>query len=126
VLGRSTGKPGAIVAVPVRAADGKIVGLVGSAIDLAQLTVLLQSEMGNGPGTVFWAIDAHGITALHSDPTNIFNDAAKMSPELKRAITHMLATDSGVENYSYKGKARTVVYRKSTLTGWTYGFGVVH
>lgn len=126
VLGRSTGKPGAIVAVPVRDAGGKVVGLVGAAIDLAALTTLLQTELGNGPGTVFWAVDARGITALHSDPNNILQDAGKMSPELHRAITHMMTTDSGMEHYSFKGKSRTVLYRHSTLTGWTYGFGVVH
>jgi hypothetical protein len=126
VLSRSTGKPVAVVAVPVRGTNGNVVGVLGASIYLDPLTALLKAELGNGPGTVFWAIDSHGITALHSDPSNIFNDAAKMSPELNRAIKHMLATDSGVENYSYKGKARTVIYRKSTLTGWTYGFGIVH
>lgn len=126
LLGRSTGKPGAIVAVPVRAADGKVVALIGSSIDLAQLTVLLKTEMGIGSGVVFWAVDEKGVTALHSDPTNIFDQAGKRSPELAKALEHMMSTDSGAAHYSYKGQARTVLFRHSTLTRWTYGFGVLH
>lgn len=125
VVGRSTATPVAIVAVPVRGAGGKVVGLVGAGIDLAKLTATLIREMGIGNDLVFWATDAHGITALHSDPKNIFNDALKV-PELKVALTHMIATDAGTERYSFKGTTRTVLFRHSNLTGWTYGFGVLH
>jgi hypothetical protein len=38
----------------------------------------------------------------------------------------MIATDAGTQTYAFKGKTRTVLYRHSTLTGWTYGFGVLH
>jgi len=65
------------------------------------------------------------ITALHSDPMNIFNPALNV-PELTSALRHMIATDSGVRTYAFKGKTRTVLFRHSTVTGWTYGFGVVH
>ena len=125
VLGRSVGNVVAVVAVPVRDASGKIVGIVGAGIDLVKLTAILTKEMGIAGNAVFWATDANGITALHSDPANIFNDALKV-PELKSALQHMIATDSGVETYAFKGKTRTVLFRHSTLTGWTYGFGVIH
>lgn len=36
------------------------------------------------------------------------------------------ATDAGVETYAFKDAMRTVLYRHSALTGWTYGFGVLH
>jgi len=125
VLSRSVGNVVAVVAVPVRDANGKIVGIVGAGIDLAKLTAILTQEMGIGSSAVFWAVDANGITALHSDPANIFNNALKV-PELKNALQHMIATDSGTQTYAFKGKTRTVLYRHSPLTGWTYGFGIVH
>lgn len=125
VLSRSVGNAVAVVAVPVRNASGKVVGIVGAGIDLAKLTAMLTKEMGIGSNAVFWATDAQGVTALHSDPANIFNDALKV-PELKSALEHMIATDSGMQTYAFKGKTRTVLYRHSALTGWTYGFGIVH
>lgn len=124
VLSRSVGNVVAVVAVPVRNASGKVVGIVGAGIDLPKLTAIVTKEMGIGSSAVFWATDANGITALHSDPTNIFNPALKV-PELKNALQHMIETDSGTQVYTFKGKTRTVLYRHSTLTGWTYGFGIV-
>ncbi len=124
VFGRSTVAPVAIAAVPVRDAAGKIVGLVGAGVDLTKLNAILTKEMGVNSSVVFWATDAHGITALHSDAANILNDVLKV-PELHAALSHMIATDSGVETYSFKGKMRTTLFRHSTLTGWTYGFGLI-
>ena len=125
VVGRSTGNATAIVAVPIRSAGGAVVGLLGAGVDLAKLNAQLAREMGVGGNVVFWATDARGVTALHSDARNILNEALKI-PELEKALKHMIATDSGVETYSFKGATRTVLFRHSMLTGWTYGFGVVH
>lgn len=125
VISRSSGLAGTIVAVPVLSTSGKVVGLVGANIDLVRLTALLAKEMGIGDNIVFWATDSKGITALHNDPANIFNDAMKV-PDIRQALTHMIATGSGVETYPFKGKMRTVLFRHSTLTGWTYGFGLLH
>lgn len=125
VVSRSTGKEIAVIAVPIRS-NGHFVGLVGASVYLDQLSILLREETGIGAGTVFWAVDAHGIIALHSDTSNIFVNPATLSPELKRVTTEMLAGREGVQTYTYRGKKRTVLYRKSALTGWTFGFGIVH
>ncbi|HVA27916.1 MAG TPA: cache domain-containing protein [Candidatus Baltobacteraceae bacterium] len=125
VMGRSSGKPVAIVAVPVRGANGSVTGLVGAAVDLTALNAILVKELGLQAGMVFWAVDARGVTALHSDPANIFNDVSK-DPRLATLLKHMIATDSGYQTYTFKGKTRSVLFRHSALTGWTYGFGIVH
>lgn len=125
VIGRSAGTKAAIVAVPVRNASGKVIALVGAGIDLEKLSAMLAREMGVGPGIVFWATDSHGITALHSATENVMNNALK-DPTVGKVLAHMIATPSGLETYTFKGKTRTVLYRHSALTGWTYGFGVVH
>lgn len=124
VKGRSTGAATAIVAVPVRAANGTVIGLAGAGIDLTKLNALLEREMGAGSDVVFWATDKDGITALHSDARNILNEALSV-PELQKPLRHMIDTPAGVETYSFKGVTRTVLYRHSALLGWTFGFGVV-
>jgi len=125
VVGRSSATPVAIIAVPIRSANGGVGGLVGVGVHLPALNAMLAKEMGAGKNVVFWAVDARGITALHSDAANIFNDALKVA-ELHAALSHMIATDSGDLTYAFKGKLRTVLFRHSALTGWTYGFGVLH
>lgn len=125
VTSRSNARPVAIIAVPVRGADGKVEGLLGAGVDLTKLSALLTEEMGITSGVLFWATDAHGITALHSAKENVSNDALKV-PDIANVLRHMIETPSGTETYSFKGKPRTVLYRHSTLTGWTYGFGIIH
>lgn len=125
VFGRATVKPVAIVAVPVYGRSGMVEGIVGAAVDLAALSNLLVKEMGVTNSAVFWAVDANGVTALHSDSTNVFNNALQ-NPELHSALRHMIDTPSGVQRYTFKGRLRTVLYRHSALTGWTYGFGALH
>jgi hypothetical protein len=119
---RSTGKPVAVVAVPVMK-DGKVTGMLGGSIFLDQLSLLLVSEMRIHSGMLFWALDPHGTIALHSDTSNVFVKPGT-TPALKAVTKRMLADRAGTETYSYKGQTRTVVFRKSGLTGWTYGFGI--
>ncbi len=121
---RSTGKAAAVVAVPVMGKDGKASGILGASIYLDQLSLQLAAEMHLTPSLVFWALDSHGTIALHSDTSNIFVQPGKLSPQLQRVTARMLAQHSGTETYSYKGQKRTVIFRKSELTGWTYGFGI--
>lgn len=124
IASRSTGKPVAIVAVPVMGKDGKVVGVLGASIYLDQLSLLLTDEMRLRPGMLFWALDPHGTIALHSDSSNVFVQPGKLTPALAKVTADMLAQNSGTETYSYKGQTRTVIFRKSPVTGWTYGFGI--
>ncbi|MGA8535382.1 MAG: cache domain-containing protein [Candidatus Tumulicola sp.] len=125
VTSRSTGKPVAMVAVPIRGANGAVAGALGAGIYLDALSARIKREMGIGPNTIFWAIDSRGVIALHSDPNEIFVEPHKLSPDLMRVMTTMLAHDEGAVTYQFRGRTRSVLYRKSPLTGWRYGFGVL-
>lgn len=125
VTGRSTGKATAIVAVPVRNAGGSVIGVLAGAIFLEDLSAQLKQELGIGPNVVFWAIDDTGKIAIHSDASNLFVEPRKMSPALAKVADEMLSHDSGTMTYAFRGAERTVVYRKSSVTGWRYGFGIV-
>jgi hypothetical protein len=124
VASRSTGKAVAVVAVPVTGSGGKVSGVLGASIYLDQLSLVLAGEMHLSPGLIFWALDPNGTIALHSDTSNVFVQPGKMDPALAHVTARMLAQQSGTETYSYKGQTRTVVFRKSPLTGWTYGLGI--
>ncbi len=121
---RSTGKAVAVVAVPVMGKAGKVNGVLGASIYLDQLSLQLAGEMHLSAGLVFWALDPHGTIALHSDTSNVFVQPGKLTPALAQVTARMLAQQSGTETYSYKGRTRTVIFRKSPVTGWTYGFGI--
>lgn len=126
VASRATGKSSAIVAVPVRDANGAVVGVLGSSVYLDSLSLLIKRELDLQPDQIFFSIDATPIGALQDDPAQIFLDPYALDePELERAIREMLTREDGVVNYSFRGKRRTVLYRKSPVSGWWYAFGHV-
>jgi len=126
VASKATGKSSAIVAVPVRGAAGDIVGVLGSSVYLDSLSLQIKRELDLPPNQIFFSIDATPIGALQDDPEQIFLDPYDLDePDLERAITEMLTREEGVVNYRFRGKGRTVLYRKSHVSGWWYAFGRV-
>jgi hypothetical protein len=126
VASRATGKSAAIVAVPVHGAQGAILGVLGSSVYLDSLSLRIKRELDLQPNQIFWSIDATPIGALQDDPEQIFLDPFDLGePELERAIQEMLSREEGVVNYRFRGKRRTVLYRKSQVSGWWYAFGRV-
>lgn len=126
VASRATGRSSAIVAVPVRGTDGEIVGVLGSSVYLDSLSARIREEIDLQPDQIFFSIDATPIGALQDDPEQIFLHPYELDePELEDAIHEMLARDEGVVNYRFRGRRRTVLYRRSDVSGWWYAFGRV-
>ncbi len=126
VASRATGKSSAIVAVPVLGEGDAVVGVLGSSVYLDSLSLRLKRELDLQPNEIFFSIDATPIGALQDDPEQIFLDPFALGePELERAIREMLTREEGVVNYRFRGKRRTVLYRKSQVSGWWYAFGRV-
>lgn len=127
VVSRSTRFNTAIVAVPVRGPDDRVVGVLGSSVELDSLTSRLRSEMGGLPeDVIFFAINAEPLGALNSDPSLIFAEPMKLGDEgMRAAFREILASQEGVVTYDFRGHHRTVYYRKSPVTGWWYGLGLV-
>jgi uncharacterized protein with GYD domain len=59
------------------------------------------------------------------DPSLIFVDPYKLGEEVRKAFTEMRSRREGVVTYTFRNRQRTVLYRKSPVTGWWYGFGSV-
>lgn len=126
VVSRATGKSTAIVAVPVRRPDGGIAGVLGASVHLDRLSLQIRQEMALQPHQVFYSLDATPVVGLHSDPEIVFlRPLEEGDPALARAIREMISREEGVATYSFRGKERTVLYRKSPVTGWWYAFGVM-
>ena len=127
VVSRSTSRNTAIVAVPVRGGGGAVVGVLGASVHLDSLGALIRREMGGLDGNLrFFAIDSTPIGALNSDPALIFTEPMKLGDEgMRNAFTEMLTRSEGAVTYTFQGRERTMLYRKSPVTGWWYAFGVV-
>jgi hypothetical protein len=125
VASRSTGKPVAVVAVPVRNANGTMIGVLGTSVHLDALSGMLQKELDLGPNALIFSLDPHGVVGISVNRAFQMRHFASISPELHAAFTHMLATDHGTVTYTLHGVPRTVIYRTSPFTGWRYAFGLI-
>ena len=126
VYSTATGKPVAIVAVPVTGPDGAVAGVLGASLYLDELSDVIRRQMGVDEGWIFYSFDHTGLVALIWDRGLIFFEPLKAGDEgLEKAFEHMLSADHGVVSYTFRDAERTVVFRKSRLTGWWYAFGVV-
>lgn len=125
VVSRSTNRNTAIVAVPVRGRDGAVVGVLGGSVHLDRLGALVREEMGGLTDLLFFAIDSTPKGALHSDPTLIFTEPMRLGDEgMQRAFTEILSRPEGTVTYTFRGRPRTVLYRKSPVTHWWYAIGL--
>jgi hypothetical protein len=127
VVSRATGKSTAIVAVPVYGEGDKVVGVLGASIYLDRLSEQINEEMRLGPNDIFYSLDATPIVGLHKDTHTIFvHPLEEDDPQLTRAIREIISHEQGVVKYRFRGKARTIHYQRSPVTGWWYGFGKVY
>ena len=125
IISKSTGKRSAVIAVPVKK-DGKVVGAIGESLSLEDMSGMLEQRMGLPSGMIFYALDAKGRCSLHGKSDLLFTFPSDMGSEtLKNAVGEMLAKTDGVVKYSFNGE-KTVVFKRSRLTGWTFAIGAVN
>lgn len=122
VVSKSAKRPVAIVAVPIFQ-DNAVVGAFGASVYLDKLSAQLRSEMTLPDGTIFYSFDSNALVALNWDKSLIFLEPRKVSRDLDRAFSSMLAHSEGRQTYTFRGQKRSVLYRKSTVTGWWYAIG---
>ena len=127
VVSHSTNRNTAIVAVPILGQEHEVVGMLGASVHLDSLAALLRAEMGGlREDLLFFAIDSQGLGALNSDPTLIFTEPLKLGDAgMERAFRQILSSSDGVVTYDFHGARRTVLYRRSAITGWSYGLGMI-
>lgn len=141
VISKATSESVAIVAVPVRGRGGAVVGVLGASVYLKPLSARIREELRLGDELVFFAVDATSRIAIASDPELVFASTKALGPEADRAFTEMMSRgagtsrftfgdrvpvygDAGASRHTVRGTSRTVVYRRSPVTGWWYGFGL--
>lgn len=127
VVSRSTHRNTAIVAVPVRGRDSAVVGVLGASVYLDSLGAIIRREMGGLDDRIlFFAIDSTPIGALHSDPAMIFTEPMQLGDEeMRAAFSEMLSRVEGTVTYRFRGARRTLLYRRSQLSGWWHALGIV-
>ena len=124
VLSKSTGKRTVIVAVPIKK-NGKVIGALGTSLAVEDISRMLDEKMGLPQNMFFYALDQKGQSSLHRVSALLFAYPSDMgSKSLAKTVGEMLARPEGELTYDFYGE-RSVVFKKSPLTGWVYAIGIV-
>ncbi len=125
VVSKATAQNVVIVAVPVKLPDGKVAGVLGASIFLVKLGERIRDEMRLTSDLIFYSFDSTPLLALVWDPGLVFVSPKDLGPEVDKAFAEMLTKKEGVVRYVFREKQRTVVFRRSTLSGWWHAVGLV-
>ena len=123
VISRSTGKRSVIIAEPILNGT-QVIGGVGVSYSVDRLSQEIDEQMQLPAATVFYALDLNGQSALHRDPTLMFEYPSDMgSPSLSSAVVEMLSKDSGTVEYVFRDMHKVVLFERSSVLGWVFALG---
>ncbi|MBI5719371.1 MAG: PAS domain-containing protein [Burkholderiales bacterium] len=85
LLARSVNRPAVLMAVPVKAADGRVLGVLSAGLDLHRpnvLGALSRAGAGNGDGRYYEIVTrgAAPVTVMHPDPRRLLQPVAPPEP----------------------------------------------
>ena len=75
VVSRSTGKKAIVIAEPVKV-EGRVVGAIGASLFAEEFSAALAEDLKLADGEAFFAVNAEGKAAVHSDAAKVFEDVS--------------------------------------------------
>lgn len=125
IISKSTGARSAVIAVPVKNNNGKVIGALGVSVSEKDMSKTIDEKLGLPENMIFYALDTKGQVSLHTKSSLLQVFPSDLgSPTLNDAIKEMLSKQEGEVSYEFQGK-KNVVFKRARLTGWTYAIGVV-
>jgi diguanylate cyclase (GGDEF)-like protein len=106
VISRSTGKPVAIVAAPIRGSSGKIEGVMAGAVNLIKLSRMIENFKYDYPNSYSYIVDKNGQIIAHPMEElilqqNITKESDVISKDIARASEEILSNNQGSNTYEF-------------------------
>ncbi len=115
---KSTKKPTAYAAAPLKAATGQTVGMLGLAINVDFLIDTVASKKIGQTGYAYMA-NANGIIVAHPKKELVLKLDLKTLAGMESITRHMMKGDAGVESYVFKGVEKIAGFAPVAVTGWS-------
>lgn len=116
VKSKLSGSPIATLCAPIMR-DGKFMGAVMIALKIDYLSDKVTSKMGK-TGYGFMA-DSTGIAIAHPDKANVLTLNFTTVNGMEEIVKKLLAHQTGVQDYVFKGTSKIAGFAPVTLTGWS-------
>jgi diguanylate cyclase (GGDEF)-like protein len=106
ITSKTTGNQISVVAVPIRDAKGKIIGLIGGALNLVKLNKFIENSNINHTDSYSYIIDKDGMIITYPDKAyimqqNISVKSNLIGNSLVRASAKILENDAGFVQYTH-------------------------
>ncbi len=122
-LNKITGLPFVPVAVPILSSEGKIVGVIANILDIGYLSELIAGAKIGKTGYAFM-VNKDGLLIAHPVKENILKLNLATLEGMEGYMKKMLSGQSGVEQYVFKGVAKTGGCSPVAITGWSVGLSL--
>ena len=122
-MNKVTGQPFVPVAVPILSSEGKIVGVIANILDISYLSELIAGAKIGKTGYAFM-VNKDGLIIAHPVKENILKLNLATLEGMEGYMKKMLAGQSGVEQYVFKGVAKTGGFSPVAMTGWSVGLSL--
>jgi methyl-accepting chemotaxis protein len=122
VMSKVTGNPVVTMGVPIKDnTSGKVLGVVGLVIDTTWLAKKI-SGFKVGETGYAWMVNQDGFFVAHPEAATILKENIKNMAGMEEISSKMLAGQSDVITYDYKGVGKTCGFAPVKLNGWSVAF----
>lgn len=120
IQSKASGNPVVVLSVPIKTRSGKFGGVFGAVLKLDALSKKLTSVKIGETGYPFM-INKEGIIIAHPKKEFIFKLDLKTLKGMEEITRRMMAQESGVEKYVFKGVEKVSGFASVPSTGWSLG-----
>ncbi len=118
VASKFTGLPISPIAVPIRSAAGKTIGVVIHPLTLGRLGALI-ADAKLGAGGYAFAVAPSGLVIAHPVKENILKLNVLETDWMKGFAREMTGGGAAIRSYTLGGVSHTIAFAPSSLTGWS-------
>ena len=115
---KATGKNIIMACVPIKSNSGGFLGVLGTVIDADEFSGLI-SERKIGQTGYGYMIDKKGLVLAHPKSENIMKLDLSSIDEMAAINKSMLAGETGVEQYVFKGTPKIAGFAPVGVNGWS-------
>lgn len=125
IKSRASGKAVVVIAVPLKTENGQFNGVFCSVLTLETLSNKLASIKFGETGYPYM-INKEGIVIAHPKKEFLFKLDFKTVKGMEEISQRMIAKESGVSPYVFKGVKKVAGFAHVPLTGWSIGVTINH
>jgi methyl-accepting chemotaxis protein len=120
VASRSSGDPVVVASTPLKTGTGEFAGVFIAVVKLDTLSDKITSIKIGQTGYPY-VINSDGIVIAHPNKEFIFELDLNTLPGMEEITRRMMAKETGVAEYVFKGTHKTAGFAHVPLTGWSIG-----